>query len=147
MKHPLHPALVHFPVACWSLATLADLAGFGWPHWPLSQFAGAMLVAGCIGGLAAAAAGLAELLKLPPDSPAAADANRHMLLALAAWSLYAASLLLRLEDWMPREPGVLALAASVAGFLALAAAGWMGGRLVYVHGVGTAAAGGTTRRR
>ena len=27
MRHPLHPALVHFPIACWSLATAADLAG------------------------------------------------------------------------------------------------------------------------
>jgi uncharacterized membrane protein len=141
VKHPLHPALVHFPVACWSLATLADLAGLYRTQWPLWQLAGAMLVVGCLAGLAAAAAGLAELLKLSPDSPAAADANRHMLLALVAWSLYAASLLLRLEDRIPREPGVLALAASVAGFLALLAAGWMGGRLVYLHGVGSAAAG------
>ncbi|WP_343251093.1 DUF2231 domain-containing protein, partial [Pseudoxanthomonas sp. KAs_5_3] len=25
MRHPLHPALVHFPIACWSLATAGDL--------------------------------------------------------------------------------------------------------------------------
>ena len=39
MKHPLHPALVHFPIACWSLATLADIAGqwsTRWSFWEWS---------------------------------------------------------------------------------------------------------------
>ena len=30
MSHPLHPALVHFPIACWSLATVTDLASLYW---------------------------------------------------------------------------------------------------------------------
>lgn len=137
-NHPLHPALVHFPVACWSLATLADIAGLWWTRWPLWQLAAAMLVVGCAMGLLAAAAGLLELLKLPPEHPAAADANRHMLAALGAWSLYALSLFLRLQGFMPMPPDAPALACSVAGFLALAAAGWLGGRLVYAHGVGRA---------
>lgn len=138
MSHPLHPALVHFPVACWSLGTLADLAGLWWTRWPLWQLSAAMLAVGCATGLLAAAAGLVELLKLPPEHPAAADANRHMLLALTAWSLYAGSLFLRTRDLMPIEPDAIAIAASIAGFLALAATGWLGGKLVYVHGVGRA---------
>ena len=79
-----------------------------------------------------------ELLKLPPEHPAAADANRHMLAALLAWGLYAASLFLRTEGVVPTKPGVLAVTISLAGFLALAATGWLGGKLVYVHGVGRA---------
>jgi uncharacterized membrane protein len=27
MRHPLHPAIVHFPVACWSLTVITDFAG------------------------------------------------------------------------------------------------------------------------
>lgn len=138
MKHPLHPALVHFPVACWSLATLADVAGLWWTRWPLWQLSAAMLAVGCAVGLLAAAAGLLELLKLSPEHPAAADANRHMLLALTAWCLYAGSLFLRMKHLQPAEPGALAIAAGVAGFLALGATGWLGGKLVYVHGVGNA---------
>ena len=140
MKHPLHPALVHFPVACWSLATLADIAGLWWTRWPLWQFGLAMLGIGCLAGLAAAAAGLLELLKLPPEHPAAGDANRHMGMALAAWTLYAGSLVLRMPDLQPIPPGTAALVLSVAGFAALAVTGWLGGKLVYVHGVGRAQA-------
>ena len=138
MRHPLHPALVHFPVACWSLATLADIASLWWTRWPLWQPAAAMLAVGCATGLLAAGAGLLELFKLPPGHPAAADANRHMLAALTAWSLYAGSLFLRTEGLAPVEPGAAARAVSIAGFFALAAAGWLGGKLVYVHGVGRA---------
>lgn len=138
MKHPLHPALVHFPVACWSLATLADIAGLWWTRLPLWQLAAAMLVAGCAMGLLAAGAGLLELVKLPSDHPANGDAQRHMLAALGAWSLYATSLFLRSDGAMPAPPDALALAASIAGFMALAVAGWLGGKLVYVHGVGRA---------
>lgn len=140
MKHPLHPALVHFPVACWSLATLADIAGHWWTRWPLWQFSLALLAIGCSAGLAAAGAGVIELLKLPPGHPATGDANRHMLLALGAWSLYAASLFLRLGTPPASAPGAIALATSIAGFIALAAAGWLGGKLVYAHGVGRAQA-------
>jgi len=140
VKHPLHPALVHFPVACWSLATLADIAGACWPRWPWWQFAAALLAVGCAAGLAAAATGLLELLKLPPEHPAAVDANRHMGMALTAWCLYAGSLLLRMPDMQPVPPGTLATSLSVAGFIALAVTGWLGGKLVYVHGIGRAGA-------
>ena len=140
MKHPLHPALVHFPVACWSLATLADVAGLWWTRWPLWQLAFALLAIGCASGLLAAAAGVYELLKLPARHPAERDANVHMGLALLTWCLYAGSLLLRLPEMQPIPPETLALALSVAGFAALAVTGWLGGKLVYVHGVGRAQA-------
>ncbi len=140
MKHPLHPALVHFPIACWTLATAADLAGLWWLRWPLWQFALALLVVGCVGGLLAAAAGFVELLKLPAQHSAEADAYWHMALALGTWCLYAGSLWLRLPDLQPQPAGTVALMLSGCGFVALAATGWLGGKLVYVHGVGRASA-------
>ena len=45
-----------------------------------------------------------------------------------------------LPEMQPIPPETLALALSVAGFAALAATGWLGGKLVYVHGVGRAQA-------
>ena len=136
MKHPLHPALVHFPVACWSLATLADIAGQWSTRWPFWQWSLGLLVVGCATGLAAAGAGLLELLKLSPVGPAMAVANHHMLMALTAWGLYAFSLLLRMDGMQPVPPGALALVLSGLGFLALGVTGWLGGKLVYVHGAG-----------
>ena len=140
MSHPVHPALVHFPIACWSLATLADLAsmfgsGSAWsePAWLL---AGWLLVIGLAAALAAMAAGMVELLKLDDDHPAFARVNHHMWLAMTAWALYAASLFLRLDDMTLTRPSGLAIALSVAGFIALGMTGWLGGTLVYGYGVG-----------
>lgn len=134
-RHPLHPALVHFPVACWSLATIADLASpwLGQPAWWL---AGVLLAIGTVAALAAMLAGLYEFARIPEGSPALADAHRHMLLAMTAWVLYAASLLLRLQGTTLVAPPWPALAASVAGFLCLGATGWLGGKLVYQHRIG-----------
>ncbi len=134
-RHPLHPALVHFPVACWSLATMADVASpwLGRPAWWL---AGVLLAIGTLSALAAMGAGLFEFARIAEGSPALADARRHMLLAMAAWVFYAASLLLRLRGTTLLAPAWPALAAGIAGFLCLGAAGWLGGKLVYQHRIG-----------
>lgn len=135
MKHPLHPALVHFPIACWTLATLADVGSHWWGE-PAWRFAGSLLLIGAVGALATMAAGFVELMRIPNDSPALRVANRHLLMAVITWSSYTASLMLRVHDKTLHAPDTLALALSGAGFLALCATGWLGGVLVYTHGVG-----------
>ena len=137
MSHPLHPALVHFPIAGWSLATAADVASL-WLGEPAWRFAAVSMAIGCIVALATMAAGLWEFAKLPERSPALPVANRHMLFALAAFCAYSTSLLLRWSDGAVHAPGVAALAASIAGFVLLGVTGWLGGQLVYAHGVGVA---------
>lgn len=136
MRYPLHPALVHFPIATWTLATVADFVGVWWTGWPLWQCAFALLVTGCAIGLLAAAAGFHELARLPDHHPAGGDAARHMVLALSAWVAFAASLFLRLDGFDPTPPGTASLVTSALGFVLLVGTGHMGARLVYVRGVG-----------
>ncbi|HEY5802650.1 MAG TPA: DUF2231 domain-containing protein [Lysobacter sp.] len=135
MKHPLHPALVHFPVACWSLASGSDLVGMLWipSAW---QLASVLMAIGTLVATVAMAAGLAELPDLEPGTAVARDARHHMLFASAAWSCYAASLLMRIQVETWAHPGPLAIGLGLAGFAALCGAGWMGGKLVYLHGIG-----------
>lgn len=144
MSHPLHPALVHFPVAGWSLATAADIASL-WLGEPAWRFAAVSMAVGCVVALAAMAAGLWEFAKLPERSPALPVANRHMLFALAAFCAYACSLLLRYGQHALHAPGMSALAASIGGFLLLGATGWLGGQLVYAHGVGVSRNGDSAK--
>ena len=42
--HPLHPALVHFPITCWVLAVPCDLAG--WLYFPQAWYAAYLLILG-----------------------------------------------------------------------------------------------------
>jgi uncharacterized membrane protein len=143
MSHPLHPALVHFPVACWSLATAADLASLAWGE-PAWRFAGIVLVAGIGFSIPAMLAGFLELAKLGPDSPAIKDVNRHMLMVMCALACYVTSLFLRLHGTTLIAPGLLAIGLSVAGFLCLGVAGWLGGTLVYRHRLGVSPPGETS---
>lgn len=134
MRHPLHPALVHFPVACWSLAVVSDVASLriGEAAW---QWSAGLLTVGCAMALAAMLAGMTELSRVP-EGTAMRDTWVHMGAMLAAFGLFAARLLLRLDHLQPLAPDAISFALDVAGFLALAVGGWFGGRLVYGHGVG-----------
>ncbi|MGH8061576.1 MAG: DUF2231 domain-containing protein [Pseudoxanthomonas sp.] len=135
MSHPLHPALVHFPIACWSLATAADVASLWWGK-PVWMLAGVLLALGTLIALAAMATGFMELLKVGAEHPATRDLNRHMLLMLTASCLYATSLFLRLKGTTLTQPDIVELGLSMIGFVVLGIGGWFGGKLVYGHGVG-----------
>ena len=135
MHHPLHPALVHFPIACWSLATAADLAGLVWGE-PVWRLAGVLLLAGIGFSIPAMLAGFFELAKIAEGNPAIKDVNRHMIMVMCTLAFYTTSLFLRLQGTHLVEPGVLAIGMSVLGFLFLAMAGWLGGKLVYGHRLG-----------
>lgn len=138
MKHPLHPALVHVPVACWLLAPLADFAALlRWPE-PLWLAAAGLAATGCAFGLLAAGAGMFELMKLGNEHPASKTAMRHMGVALLTWCLFAATLVVRAHGGAWGDPGGLVLVLDAAGLLGVLITGWLGGSLVYVHGVGVA---------
>jgi uncharacterized membrane protein len=135
--HPLHPALVHFPVACWTAAPVLDVITL-LTQAPLFWQAGyACLATGVSIGLLAMCAGLMDLVAIPSDSPAQAVAQRHMLLMGSAWTLYVLALVLHPLHGMPTPSQLwLDLGLSVAGFLTLAVGAYAGARLVYDFGIG-----------
>jgi len=140
VSHPLHPAVVHFPIAAWTLATIADVA-HPWLGAPAWTFAAWLLLVGAAGALAAMATGLAQFVKLPADDPRARNVMHHMTFVLLAFACYATSLLLRVHDLqigeaVRRAPATAAIAMDLAGLVLLLAGGWLGGRLVYEQGIG-----------
>jgi uncharacterized membrane protein len=137
MRHPLHPALVHFPVACWSLATLADFASLHWgePAWHL---AGVLLIVGLVMVIPALLAGMYELSRIADDSPAWRSVYLHMGAMSSALLLYAIGLFARLDHAVLLAPDAIALTCSAFGFMALATGGWLGGKLVYEYRLGGA---------
>ena len=94
--HPVHPMLVHFPVAFFTLAVVAYAAnalGFASPAHSVATFAN---VVGLVMTLPAAIAGLLEWRTIAEGSAALRVATTHMLLMLSAWALFAVALILPL---------------------------------------------------
>jgi len=136
--HPLHPALVHFPIALLLSATGADLAWLA----GLTQdthIGAVMMAAGLIMGLVAMAAGLMDFSRL--DEAIIPHALRHIGAVGAAWLGYAIALYLR-RDLLTGTPdlGVASVAISIMSATLLALGGWLGGKLVYSFGAGVSKA-------
>lgn len=135
--HPVHPALVHFPVALWSVTLAWDLLGLwtGAGVWWQTGFW--CLVAGTIMAVPAAIAGAMDFAALEERHPAEGAALRHMLLMGSAFTAYVGAVIVRAGPQVPEGWRVYAaLSLSTAGLALLAAGGWYGGRLVYHYGVG-----------
>lgn len=135
--HPLHPLLVHFPIALWASVSLWDLLALvrGDSLWWAMAFWS--LIAGLVLAVPAALAGLADFVALGPSHPADRIANLHLATMLGAAGLYGLSAFAR------DGPGVLAgadrtlaLVTALGGLALVAVGGWLGGQLVYRFGVG-----------
>ena len=135
MRHPLHPMLAHFPVACWTIATAADIASlrYGAPAWHL---AGTLLWIGLVIAIPTFLLGVVDVIRLRDNPAPVRIAFIHMGVVFAAFVLYAVSLLLRIHEQHIVAPGVAALVVSVIGLIVVLVGGWLGGTLVYGYGAG-----------
>lgn len=133
--HPIHPALVAFPIAFFVGAFVFDLVGVltGSPGW---YSAGKYLAgAGIVAGLAAAVPGLVDYIwTIPPNSSARRHATRHLILNVAVILLFAAAFWVRGGVGVPPDRPILAL--ELAGVLLLGWSGFIGGTLVYRNQIG-----------
>ena len=87
------------------------------------------LIGGIVGALLAALPGLVDLVSLP-EGPRT-TALVHMGINLTVVALYAVNAWLRLQGGGGQIPLIL----SLVGVGLLAVSGWLGGKMVYVHGV------------
>lgn len=134
-RHPVHPMLVHFPIAFWTTALGADLIGIVRSTPLVSTTAFWACALGCASGAAAMLAGVFDYRGLPDKSPARDTAVNHLMTMCGAWAVYFFSLVLRgYPAVAPTPPS--AVVATLVGFVALAVGARSGGKLVYEFGVG-----------
>jgi uncharacterized membrane protein len=133
--HPLHPALAHLPIGLWLAAVLWDALAWWRATEPLwGQLGFWCLSLGLAAAIPAIAAGLIEYFALRPGEPAMATATAHMMAMFAATALFGASWVVRTVDGGVRWAAALGF----GGAALLLVGGWLGGSLVYRHGVGRA---------
>lgn len=133
--HPVHPMLIHFPVAA-LMALVATDAAYLYGGDPFWARAGLWLAGvGALGGWGASIAGLVDLLTVA-QIRRLITAWGHALMAVMMLALATLNWRLRLGD----DPGQyvmpwgLGMSLLTAAFIALAA--YLGGRLVYENAVG-----------
>jgi len=134
--HPIHPMLVPIPIGLFVFSLIADIAVYlgwvgAWPAVALYTIGG-----GIFGALLAAAFGLVDLMSLR-DERVKKIGVAHMVINLIVVTLYIVNFVLRYQG-EPLEgiTGIL----SIVGVLMLLVSGWLGGHMVYVHGVAVAGA-------
>jgi nitrite reductase/ring-hydroxylating ferredoxin subunit/uncharacterized membrane protein len=137
LRHPVHPALVHFPIGLFLLSLILDLVSYVWSDSTgLVRASFYAMAAGFGVGLLAIVAGLVDRSDIRMDHPARKTVNLHMTLNLIAMALYVINLFLRAgqvdRDTTPPIPLLL----SVVGVGIILFSGYLGGTMVYDDGIG-----------
>jgi uncharacterized membrane protein len=135
--HPIHPMIVPFPIALWIFSLVCDIVfKMGWGGTAWSDAAFYSMAGGIIGALGAAVPGFIDYLGITYP-PTKRIATWHLVLNLGLVALFAFNLWIRTKT-TPGAVGPIIL--SFIGVALLGASGWLGGTLVYVHGVAVSSA-------
>ncbi|MGQ0811877.1 MAG: DUF2231 domain-containing protein [Nitrospiraceae bacterium] len=131
--HPMHPMLVAVPIGLWIFSLVCDLIySFGWGGVIWNTMALYSMMGGVLGALGAAVPGYLDFRSLI-DPRVVRVGKMHMLINLTVVGLYAVNIWLR----MVSDPGaMIPLLLSILTVSLLGVSGWLGGELVFAHGVG-----------
>src|SRR5262245_15578966 len=133
-RHPIHPMIIVFPIGLWVFSFVCDLVALKRPEnsvfW--NDMAFYTMAGGVVGAIAAAIPGFIDYLGLH-EPRVKRIATTHLVLNLVVIILYVFNLGFRLNQ--PVEPRISAVLISAIAIVLLAISGWLGGSMVYVHGV------------
>jgi uncharacterized membrane protein len=134
--HPLHPPVTDLVIGSYGFATLAatadvlevsdNAATHGW--W-LAIFAGLLFT------VPAAGTGLADWLRIPSGTPLWRTATSHMIAMLVASAVFLATLLVGKESFDEGNISAGPYVLTLIGFGILSLGGFLGGSIVFVHGM------------
>ncbi len=140
----VHPALAHFPVALLPTAVAADLIGRLTDNDSLMEMGRQLMPVAAASVAATGIAGFAaqEAVKTRDVSRDLLVTHRTLNIGLLALSMALAGIRAR-----SRRPGAAYLLAGLAGAALVTYSGYLGGRMVYAHGVGVEPADGIEHER
>jgi uncharacterized membrane protein len=137
MGHPIHPLLIPFPIALWVFSLVADVIYLwrGNPVWR-DWIAFYALLGGIIGAVAAAVFGIIDWLAIK-DRAVKRVADWHARLNVIALLIFSAGFYLRTigGSELVGQSLTIPLSLSVVGVILITISGYLGGELVFRHGV------------
>ncbi|HEY52654.1 MAG TPA: DUF2231 domain-containing protein [Caldilineae bacterium] len=136
---PLHPGIVHYPIALLVAGAVASLV-YEWRQVPWLRYWGTVsLLAGWLLTILALITGLVEKNAIPAGAPAEQVANQHTTAMFTMWILYGLALYWRYrwrDDMQSGHRRLIWATLLILATLILLLAGHLGGTLVYELGVG-----------
>ena len=134
--HPAHPPLTDATIGIYTFATVAavlsalgvaeDAAANGWAL---------ALVIGLVVNLPTAATGTLDWLRIEKGTPLRRTATMHFVVMEIVFVLFLVAAIVGYSDGMDGVVGSGALLLTLLGFAALTLGGWLGGTIVFVHGM------------
>ncbi len=142
LPDPLHPAIIHFPIVLSLIALVFELLARHPRARNLESAAGLLFVLAAVGGVAAVLSGQAARDEAVVPAAVVPLIGRHEEVGeLAMWLLLATAAVRLLLSWRGWLRGIvpwafLLFAATAAGVVAYN--GYLGGKMVFDHGLGPA---------
>ncbi len=145
--HPVHPILVTIPIGTWTASVIFDITALLTAEGAAVFAEGAywLIGIGIVGALLAAIFGLLDLLTIPRGTPAFRTALMHMGLNLTVVVLFVIDFAVRAAG-SREELSTPGLILSLVALALLGVSGWLGGKLVYEHGIAVDTPPDTMRR-
>lgn len=145
---PIHPALVHLPIAFVVLSFFADAVAKMTRRESLRHVGFWAIIAALLSASVTIATGYWDMNRAALSEQTHAYVQQHLTIG---WILFAGIVVLSIWRWRIRQQArrVVTKPYLLASFLIFALTmfqGWYGGELVYSHGAGVAAAGQGTER-
>jgi uncharacterized membrane protein len=134
--HPLHPPLTDATIGAYTTATVLGILSYaGVSEENLTKAWWLALLVGLGFTAFAALTGLVDWLSITWRSPLWWTATWHMLSMLTATGLFALAAAFGHDRYVRGEMGSWTFVATLLGFVVLTVGGWLGGAVVFTHGM------------
>jgi uncharacterized membrane protein len=134
--HPLHPPFTDATIGVYTFATVAGiLSKLGVADHPLAQAWWLALVVGLITTVFTALTGLLDWLTITWGSELWKTATTHLLAMVSATVVFLIAAIAGHGGYVHHSVTTGAFVLTLIGFAVMTAGGWLGGAIVYVHGM------------
>jgi uncharacterized membrane protein len=134
--HPLHPPLTDATIGIYTAATIfAVLGAAGVSEKNMATGWWLALVVGLVVSALTSVTGLVEWLGITRWTPLWRTATLHMLSMLVATGVFALTAAFGHDRYVAGDMSTLTLIGTLVGFGLLTLGGWLGGTVVFVHGM------------
>lgn len=130
--HPFHAAAVALPIGAWAAAVVFDVVALATGDGAFVTGARWLYGIGVLGALLAAVFGLLDYSRLTPGTRAKRIATTHLLLNSGAIVVFGVAWIAHLGG---EDPTIAGLVLGLVGLAGLGVSGFLGGELVFRHGV------------